>query len=165
MRLLLFYFIMFFSVTVFSQEKTLYDVNADAKQQIADAVKKSAGSGKHVLIQAGGNWCSWCIKFDKFAKADAQIDSIFKASFEIVHLNYSKENKNEAVFASLGYPQRFGFPSFIILDGKGNRVHTQNSEYLEDGKGSYDRNKVFEFLKAWSPFALDPKTYEEKVKK
>lgn len=165
MRSILLFSILFSCATVFSQEKTLYDVNANAKNDIEAAVKKAESSGKHVLIQAGGNWCSWCIKFDKYVKADAQIDSILKASYEVVHLNYSKENKNEKVFAQLGYPQRFGFPSFIILDGKGTRLHTQNSEYLEDGKGSYEKRKVFEFMRAWSPFALDPKTYEENTKK
>lgn len=163
MRILTFVFISFLicSATV-AQESKLYNTDADAKTQISEAVKNAADQKKHVLIQAGGNWCSWCIKFDKFSKADFQIDSIIKASYVLVHLNYSKENKNEPAFADLGYPQRFGFPSFIILDKAGKRLHTQNSEYLEDGKGSYDRNKVFQFLQAWTPAAIDPATYQAK---
>ena len=35
------------------------------------------------------------------------------------------------ILAKYGYPQRFGFPVFIVLDGNGNRIHTQNSAYLE----------------------------------
>ena len=54
------------------------------------------------------------------------------------------------MFAKYGYAQRFGFPVFIILDGKGGRVHTQNSAYLEDGKKSYDPEKVLDFLEQWS---------------
>ena len=34
------------------------------------------GRNKHVLIQYGGNWCSWCIKFDAFCKADTAINII-----------------------------------------------------------------------------------------
>jgi 23S rRNA (guanosine2251-2'-O)-methyltransferase len=52
-------------------------------------------------------------------------------------------------------------PLFIILDGKGNRIHTQNSEYLENGKKSYDAEKVLNFLQQWSPKALDPKLYSK----
>jgi hypothetical protein len=74
-------------------------------------------------------------------------------------LNYSKENKNEDLFKKYDYPQRFGFPIFIILNEKGERIHTQNSEYLEDGKKSYDKKKVISFLENWSPAALDPTKY------
>jgi hypothetical protein len=73
-------------------------------------------------------------------------------------LNYSKENKNLEALESLEYPQRFGFPVLVILDGKGRRIHTQNSAYLEKEK-SYDEKKMIEFLKQWSPAALDPENY------
>ncbi|MBK7740129.1 MAG: thioredoxin family protein [Saprospiraceae bacterium] len=145
-----------------AQETRLYNERADATQEIAMAVTIAHKNNQHVLIQGGGNWCSWCIKFNKFTREDAQIDSMIRADYQVVHLNYSKENKNEAIFAQYGFPQRFGFPVFIILDGAGNRIHTQNSEYLEDGKSGYDRKRVIEFLKAWSPAAIDPKTYQSK---
>lgn len=79
-------------------------------------------------------------------------------NFIVYHVNYSPENRNEVVLASLGYPQRFGFPVFVILDGQGNRIHTQNSAYLEEGRG-HSTKKVLEFLKDWSPTAIDPKQY------
>jgi len=149
-----------FSVTVMAQENKLYNPAADAEKDIKAAVKKAKAEHKFVLLQGGGNWCSWCIEFARFCKADAGIDSVIKNSFVWYHLNWSKENKNEKVFARYGFPQRFGYPVFIILDGNGNRIHTQNSEYLEDGKKSYDREKVISFLEMWSPRALDPASYE-----
>jgi len=152
--------ISFISAISFAQEKKLYDPAADAEKDIAAAVKKAKVENKFVLLQGGGNWCSWCIEFARFAKADPQIDSVLNAGFIWYHLNMSKENKNEKVFASYGYPQRFGYPVFIILNGKGDRINTQNSAYLEDGKKSYDKTKVLEFLEAWSPSALDPKNYK-----
>ena len=141
-----------------AQEK-LYHPEADAMKDIAAAIKKAKSENKYVLIQGGGNWCSWCIEFARFCKADPKIDSVLNASFVWYHLNYSKENENKPVFAKYGYAQRFGFPVFLILDGNGNRVNTQNSEYLEDGKKSYNREKVQAFLEMWSPRALDPKMY------
>ena len=151
-----------FTSNIFAQEAKLYNPAADAEKDIAAAVKQAKAENKHVLIMAGGNWCSWCIEFARFAKADASIDSVINSSFVWYHLNFSKENQNEKIFASYGYPQRFGFPVFIILDEKGERIHTQNSEYLEDGKKSYNNTKVKEFLEAWTPSALDPKQYEKK---
>jgi len=137
----------------------LYHPEADAAKDIAAAVKKAKAEHKYVLIQGGGNWCSWCIEFARFSKEDPKIDSVMNAGFIWYHLNYSKENENKAIFAKYGYAQRFGFPVFIILDEKGNRIHTQNSEYLEDGKKSYDQRKVQAFLEMWSPRALNPKMY------
>ncbi|MEP6675390.1 MAG: thioredoxin family protein [Ferruginibacter sp.] len=152
-------------VTIFfsaaAQESKLYDPSADASKDIAAALKKAKAENKYVLLQGGGNWCSWCIEFARFCKADKQLDSVISNSFVWYHLNWSKENENKKAFAKYGFPQRFGFPVFIILDGDGNRLNTQNSSYLEDGKKSYDRQKVQAFLEMWSPRALNPKMYGE----
>lgn len=137
----------------------LYNPNADAARDIEAAIKKAKAEHKYVLLQGGGNWCSWCIEFARFAKADHTVDSVINASFVWYHLNYSKENENKAIFAKYGYAQRFGFPVFIILNEKGERIHTQNSEYLEDGKKSYNSGKVQAFLEMWSPAALNPAMY------
>ena len=148
--------------TAMAQETRLYNPTANAQKDIADAVKKAKAEHKYVLIQAGGNWCKWCIEFARFAKADLQIDSVIKASFVWYHLNYSKENENKTMFSKLDYPQRFGYPTFIILNENGKRINTQNSEYLEDGKSSYNKNKVQSFLEMWSPRALNPHMYGDK---
>lgn len=146
-------------ISASAQEKKLYSTTADAEKELKAAVKTAAQEKKFVLVQGGGNWCKWCIEFARFANADREISEIINANFVWYHLNYSTENKNEPVFSRLGYPQRFGFPVFIILDSQGNRIHTQNSEYLEDGKSSYDAGKVKAFLQMWSPAALDPSKY------
>jgi thioredoxin-related protein len=145
---------------LFAQEKaTLYHMQANAEKDIKAAIKKAKAEHKYVLIQAGGNWCKWCIEFARMAKADTAIDSVISNSFVWYHLNWSKENENKKTFSKLDYPQRFGFPVFIILNEKGERIHTQNSEYLEDGKSSYNRAKVQAFLEMWSPRALNAKMY------
>lgn len=152
----------FISFACFGQEAKLYNPNANASQEVAAAIIKAKAQGKFVLIQAGGNWCSWCIEFARFTKEDIKIDSVIKASFIVYHLNYNKENENKAMFAKLGYPQRFGFPVFIVLNAKGQRIHTQASEYLEDGKKSYSQQKVQSFLEMWSPRVLKPHMWGDK---
>jgi thioredoxin-related protein len=141
----------------------LYNPAADAKAEIAEAVKKAAQEHKNVLLQIGGNWCIWCIRFNDLVTHDADLNKYVRANYVIVHVNYSKENTNDKIMADLGYPQRFGFPVFVVLDSKGNRIHTQNSEYLEDGKG-HSKEKVLEFFQNWSPEAIDPKTYDKPSK-
>jgi thioredoxin-related protein len=155
--------ILFSGLIASSQDMTkfkLYNSNANAEKEIKETVEKAKENGKHVLIQIGGNWCIWCARFNDFTTTDKSIDSLVKDNYIVYHLNYSKENKNEALLAKYGYPQRFGFPVFLILDGKGNLLHTQNSSYLEKDKG-YSKENVMGFFYDWSPKALDPKQYKE----
>ena len=150
---------LFATLTLFAQEKKLYNPSADATSDMSAAIREASAQNKFVLIQAGGNWCSWCIEFARFAKADAAIDSVIRSSFVWYHLNWSKENENRKIFAQYNFPQRFGFPVFLVLNQKGELIHTENSEYLEDGKKSYDPKKVKSFLENWSPAALDAARY------
>lgn len=153
--------VIFFSIQTFANDSAkLYNPAADAEKDIQMAVQKAKKSNKHVLIQAGGNWCSWCIQFNKFTKEDKSIDSLLQANFIVYHLNYSPENRNNAILKKYGFPQRFGFPVFLVLDANGKLVHTQNSAYLEEGKG-YSKRLVLEFFRHWSPAALSPSNYKD----
>jgi thiol:disulfide interchange protein len=157
------------SITAKAQEPAkpegpkLYNPAADAKADINAAIKTASAQHKNVLLQIGGNWCIWCLRFNDLVTKDADLSKYLADNYVVLHVNWSPENKNEKVLASLGYPQRFGFPVFVVLDDKGNRLHTQNSGYLEEGKG-HSKAKVMEFLQGWSPAALDPKSYVEKAK-
>jgi thioredoxin-related protein len=137
----------------------LYNPEENAEEKIGAAIREAKANNKHIFIQVGGNWCIWCARFHDFITKDNSIDSLIQANFEVYHLNYSKENYNNALLAKYRYPQRFGFPVFLILDAKGNLLHIQNSEYLEEDK-SYNRRKVMEFLSNWTPKALDPSNYK-----
>lgn len=146
---------------VFSQEKfNLYNPNADAKADIANTTNKAKQENKHVFIQIGGNWCGWCKLFNDLTTTDEELKTYIAENFEVVHLNYSKENQNLDILKQLEFPQRFGFPVFVILDGNGKRIHTQSSGYLEEGKG-HSKKLVLEFLQSWSPKALDKESYKK----
>ena len=142
------------SLSLSAQETVkIYNPDADAKKEVAAAVAKASAEGKHVFLQIGGNWCPWCVRFHKMISEDAKLDSLVHANYEVVKVNYSKENNNHEFLATLGYPQRFGFPVFVILDGKGNVLHTQDSGYLEQDKG-YSREKVERLFLNWSAFTM-----------
>jgi thioredoxin-related protein len=158
-----FIFFVVMLVPAFSQDMkkfNLYKPAEDASEMIAQAVKKAGNEGKHVFIQIGGNWCVWCARFNDFTNSDKTIDSLIKADYIVYHLNYSEENKNKEILAKYKFPQRFGFPVFLVLDGKGNLLHTQNSGYLEEGKG-YSRSAIIGFFKDWRPSALNSNQYKD----
>ena len=64
-------------------------------------------------------------------------------------------DKTAAMMKRLGNPARFGFPVFVVLDERGNVLHTQDSSFLEEGNG-YSEKKVLRFLKNWTPKAVKP---------
>lgn len=142
---------------VAQEQVVIYNPMADAKAELAAAVQQAKDQNKHVLVQVGGNWCPWCIRLHGFFKSEAKIDSIMNKDYVFVLVNYSKENKNPEVLASLGYPQRFGFPVLLVLDQNGQRIHTQDTGLLELDKG-YDPEKVSRFLLSWNVAALKPET-------
>lgn len=137
----------------------LYNPEADAKADIAGAVEKAKVQEKHVFIQFGGNWCGWCILFHDKVEANDTLKTAMDKSYVTVLVNWSVENKNEELFEFYDHPERFGFPVFIILDGNGKRLHTQNTVYLEEGAG-HSASRILGFFRDWSPAALDPKRYK-----
>ena len=160
MKYLILLVLVFFTLPVKSQEPVkLYNPDADAKKELAEAIQRAGEQNKHVLVQVGGNWCPWCIKLHGFFTSETRIDSILKQDYILVRVNYSKENKNPEVLASLDYPQRFGFPVLLVLDRAGRRLHTQDTGYLELDKG-YDPEKVTRFLLNWNVTALKPENYK-----
>src|SRR6185503_16113372 len=89
--------VLFNSQLLLSQDTAkfnLYKPMENAEKEIAHAVKEAKAQNKNVMIQTGGNWCIWCIRFNDFVKTDKQLDSMIKADYIVYHLNYSKENYN-----------------------------------------------------------------------
>lgn len=154
--------LIFFLVGASGQlEETIYNPKSDAKIDLSKAIEEANKLNKHVLIQVGGNWCPWCVKMHQYLNEQLIVDSLIKADYVFLRINYSKENKNLEVLEQLEYPQRFGFPVMVVLDGNGKRLHTQDTGFLEEG-GSYSLKKVMTFLNAWNVAALDPEEYIEK---
>lgn len=138
-----------------NQKINIYNPQANAAADIASAVAKAKASKKHVFIQVGGNWCVWCIRFHDLVKATPELSTYLSDNYETVLLNWSPENKNEALMRKYNFPGRFGFPVFLILDGDGKLIHTQNTAYLEEGNG-HSVAKVLAFFKNWNYGALQP---------
>ncbi|MEA3446120.1 MAG: DUF255 domain-containing protein [Bacteroidota bacterium] len=153
-------FLMFLMTISFCQAQKIKVFNpaANAREDLLKAIELAKKTDRHVLVKIGYNQCPWCIKLYHFLNEDLEIDSLLKADYVIIKVNYSKENRNADVMESLGFPQRFGFPVLVILDEKGKRLNTQNTLYLEKDK-SYDRKLIINFLKAWNRQAIDPGNY------
>ncbi len=126
-----------------------YHPEANAELDIQNAVKLAKKTHKNVIIQAGGNWCIWCLRFNNYVQQTPELKKLADDNYVYYHLNWSPENKNEKVFAKYGNPgDKFGYPVFIVLDENGKQIHTQDSAVLEEGSG-YSLEKVKAFFNAW----------------
>lgn len=128
-----------------------YRPEENAAEKLEELMSKAQEENKNILIQAGGNWCIWCLRFDKFVNDTPELKGLVEQNYLYYHLNFSPENKNEEVFERFGNPgDEFGYPVFIVLDKDGNQIHIQNSAVLEEGKG-YSVEKVKAFFTEWKP--------------
>ena len=128
-----------------------YDPKADAEKDIESLVMKAKEENRNIMIQAGGNWCIWCLRFNNFVQTTPELKDIVDENNLYYHLNYSPDNKNEKTFEKYGNPgEKYGYPVFIVLNKEGEMIHVQPSDVLEEGKG-YSVEKVKEFFNAWLP--------------
>lgn len=127
-----------------------FDPKRDPASDLEMAKVEAQRGSKRILLDVGGEWCSWCHILDKLVEEDAEIRSFRDANFVWMKVNYSEENENKAFLSA--YPLIKGYPHLFVLDADGNLLHSQFTGDLEKGKG-YDRAKFFAFLKEWAPAA------------
>jgi len=128
-----------------------YNDKENAEAKIKELVAQAKKENKNIILQAGGNWCIWCLRFNQYVQTTPELKEIVDQNYIYYHLNYSPENKNEKVFASYDNPgEKYGYPVFVVLDQNGKMIHTQDSAVLEEGKG-YSLNKVKDFFTKWVP--------------
>ena len=102
-------------------------VSLATKNKVMEAIRElgytpnisAKKDNKKILIQIGGNWCVWCLRFNHLVTTDPELKAILEKKYLYYHLNYSPENKNEKAFAKYGNPgETYGYPAFLVLDTK-----------------------------------------------
>jgi thiol:disulfide interchange protein len=137
----------------------VYDTTADGKTQITDALATAKKENKRVLIQWGGNWCSWCMMLHKLMTSNAEIRQVIAADYVLVHVDTgAPAGKNVPLAESYGADvAKFGYPFLTVLDADGKPIVNQETGSLEvkdehgnsvTGAGAgHDPKKVLGFLK------------------
>lgn len=127
-----------------------YRESEDGYAKITELIQRARKEGKNIMVQAGGNWCIWCLRFDNFVKTDAELKQLVDDNYIYYHLNFSPKNRNEKAFAKYGTTKKIGYPHFIILDQNGTKLHLQESGIFEEGRG-YSKKKIKKFFETWVP--------------
>lgn len=138
------------SLSVAADHGQRFDPKRDAATDIREAVAKAKRTGKRVLLDVGGEWCIWCHRLDTLFMTHPELTGFLHRNYVVVKVNYSKENKNEAVLSH--YPKIPGYPHLFVLENDGRLLRSLDTGELESGKG-HDPAKVMAFLKKWAPSA------------
>ena len=124
-----------------------YDPKRDAAQDIQDAIKEAQRAHKRVLLEVGGEWCSWCHTLDRFFDTHAELIQLRDKNFVTVKINFSEENENKEVLSRYGPIE--SYPHILVLDADGKLLLSKETGSLESGK-TYDLERLTEFLKQWA---------------
>ena len=125
-----------------------FDHRRDAKADIRQAVAVAAREGKHVLLEVGGDWCSFCKLLDEFFDANTDLLAYRRQNFVYVKVNFSEENRNEEALDA--YPLIRGFPHFFVLSPTGKLVTSQRVALL-GGQSGYSPERFDSFLRNAAP--------------
>jgi thiol:disulfide interchange protein len=129
--------------------RQIYPDPAQAKADIAAALKTAAASHKRILLDFGGDWCGDCQVLDLYFH-DATNRPILDANFVLVHVNIGHMDANVEIAEKFGVPLHKGVPALAVLDEKGALLYSQKTGEFEDMR-HMELSAVTKFLMQWKP--------------
>lgn len=110
---------------------TIYDDTRDPFKDAQAAIKLAQSTNRNVLIEIGGNWCSWCHKMDVFLTKNPKIYQQLHSNYVLLKVNVSDSNENAAFMKSL--PPVQGYPHIYVSTNKGRMLLSKDTaELLEN---------------------------------
>ena len=130
--------------TAQAKREPIYDTSGNGKKLIAEALRKAAKDNKRVLLQYGGNWCSWCYLLHDLFEQDKDIKRLLLFEYELVLID---TQSNPDIAPTYGAEIK-GVPFLTVLDSDGRVLTHQETGSLEVGQ-RHDPKKVMAFLSQW----------------
>lgn len=131
----------------------IYDEQADAREQIAAALKHAKKENRRVLIQWGANWCGWCHLLHDTYKKDKAVRRKLLYEYDLVLIDVGRFDKNVELAAEYEADfKKHGLPYLTVLDADGNAIANQETGSLEakgEGAKGHDPKAVLDFLTAY----------------
>lgn len=109
-----------------SIDENIYPANVDGHQEIREAEQRAAKAHKRVLVVFGADWCYDCHVLDKaFHRQD--IAAVLKPSYEVVHIDVGRGEKNQDLMNQYNVPMKRGIPAIAILAANGKLLYSQKN--------------------------------------
>jgi thioredoxin 1 len=135
--------------TANSSGREIYPDPAQAKADLAAALKTAAATHRRVLVDFGGNWCGDCQVLDIYFH-DGANRPILDANFVLVHVNIGHMDENVALAARYRVPLEKGVPALAVLSDTGKLLYSQQGGEFEAMR-RMESSAVTQFLVQWKP--------------
>jgi thiol:disulfide interchange protein len=135
--------------TAMPATRDIYPDPAQARADLAAALKTAAATHKRVLIDFGGNWCGDCQVLDIYIHNPAN-RPLLESNFVLVHINIGKMDENLAIAKKYQVPLKKGVPALAVLSENGNLLYSQKSGQFET-MSKMESSEVTNFLVRWKP--------------
>ncbi len=129
--------------------REIYPDPAQAKADLAEALKTAAASHKRVLVDFGGNWCGDCQVLDIYFH-NAENRPILESNFVLVHINVGRLDENTDIAEKYGIPLERGVPALAVLSESGKLLYSQRGGEFEAMR-RMESSSVTKFLVQWRP--------------
>ena len=67
-----------------------YNPKADPRSDLRAALAEASKAGRNVLMDVGGEWCSWCHRMDKFVADHEELRTLLEKNFVLVKVGNGK---------------------------------------------------------------------------
>jgi thioredoxin 1 len=132
-----------------SASRDIYPDPAQARVDLAAALKTAAQSHRRILLDFGGNWCGDCQVLDiYFHNADNR--PILDANYVLVHVNVGQYDANLDIAEKYDIPLKRGVPAVAVLSETGKLLYSQKSGEFESMR-RMEPAAVTRFLVQWKP--------------
>ncbi len=125
----------------------VYDHSRDPFSDGRAALQLARNTHRKVLIEVGGNWCSWCHELDSFLSKHPSLRTRLHEIFVLLKVNVDESGNTEKFLSA--FPKALGYPHMYITDSNGSILFSQDTaEFLHNGK--YSEQRFHDFLARWS---------------
>jgi thiol:disulfide interchange protein len=128
--------------------RDIYPGPAQAKADLATALKTAAVTHKRILLDFGGNWCPDCQVLDRYFHDRVNLP-ILETKFLLVHVNIGHMDANLDIAQKYEVPLNKGVPALAVLSDTGQLLYSQKSGEFESMR-SMDSSAVTKFLLQWT---------------
>ena len=120
-----------------------YDESADAKAQIAVALRDAAAAHEPVLLIFGANWCPDCRALDQALKTGRNAELMGR--FKVVKVGVGHFDHNVDVSTAYGNATVKGIPSAVIVSPDNRILFMTKAGELADAR-SMSEDGIYQFF-------------------
>ena len=137
------------AATARSAGRDIYPDSAQAKADLAAALRTAAQTHKRIILDFGGNWCGDCQVLDLYFH-NAQNLPILESNFVLVHVNIGHMDINLDIASQFQVPLEKGVPAIAVLTDRGKLLYSQKGGEFESMR-RMESSAVTTFLVQWKP--------------